>query len=935
MTSGVVRAAGVDVIASATPPALYERTNGVDVVRRHEVPIQYIRAAGLDAICNHVVPIQYIWAAGVDVIYGEAPNERFGPGSLTSLASTVHGTGLRGAEPRVGSGALSSPVSRLSAYGLTGQVIVQATYSHAAGQIAAIGALTMRDLGNAPTVVEVTYTNTTTTPWSQATATASLPGVGTTRPRRVSSVSLLGIQRHSQAMREAVERLNKLNLGNLTTTIDVFDEGIRHDIGDLIAVDFPALGLVNKAFRVTSAPQMSKVGRWRLDLAEHDPAAYSNLVQTADSTPDTVRVIQTADPSDVQMLTASAAQGNVTVSWALPPDVLYSRTSIKVGGTDWTTGTEIFSGRATITTFPVTAEGVYVLRAKHILSDGRESTNVASFTLNVTADDLVRGANGSDGANAVWPILSTPALIFPATVAGNVSSYANASVSMTIMQGSAGGSIDDTANWTLTYTTSAGIGVSRAGNTFTVTTFAAAQDTGLLTITATRAGYQPLVQSVSLSKSKTGNPGTAGTQGTRGSVETYRNTTGSTWSDADAVAALVALGIDTGPVRGDRVTLQNTSLGYVEARYFNGAGWVAWQARVDGNLLVTGSVGAAALNADEVFSLRLNIADKFIVGSDGIARFKNAEDRMLNLGATGQEYVLQVEDVLGIQADGDSYFSGRLLGATGEFSGTLSAGVLDASAFDGIVMPAYATPGTFTLTAPAKKEGWSRMDIRVTIVGGGGGGGGGHATTAPNDDAVSSGAGGGGAERRTFIVQDIADGESFTVVVGAPGLGGAGNTAEFGVAGNGGNGGRSSVTRALTMTEIASAAAGTGGQGGRIDYIAQPGSSGGVAGTKGRDSTGKDNATGGAGGSSYYMAGGLGGANGAAGRDGSYGSGGGGGGSSTRNSAIGGSGGNGGNGWIEITFFSGSLLTPADRHNALVDWCETFGFGTAPTGVRV
>lgn len=154
-----------------------------------------------------------------------------------------------------------------------------ATYAHASGQIAAIDALQLRDLGNSPTAVEVVYTDTTVIPWRDAPAIAERSGAGTTLPWRQSTVRLPGIQRYSQALREATERLNKLYLSDLQTTIEVFDIGIQHEIGDVVTVSHP-VGLVSKLFRIADAPVQVSPGRWRLSLSEYDPAVYSTSVAT-------------------------------------------------------------------------------------------------------------------------------------------------------------------------------------------------------------------------------------------------------------------------------------------------------------------------------------------------------------------------------------------------------------------------------------------------------------------------------------------------------------------------------------------------------------------------------------------------------------------------------------------------------------------------------
>ncbi len=153
-----------------------------------------------------------------------------------------------------------------------------AHYDHADGTIASITGLQLRDLGNSPTTVEIIYTDTTVVPWRDASAFAELPGAGETIPYRLSQVRMPGVHRYSQARREAIERLNKLTLQDLSTTIEIFDIGIRHSIGDIITLTHP-IGVTNKLFRVTGT-EATQAGRWVLPLIEHDPACYSSVVET-------------------------------------------------------------------------------------------------------------------------------------------------------------------------------------------------------------------------------------------------------------------------------------------------------------------------------------------------------------------------------------------------------------------------------------------------------------------------------------------------------------------------------------------------------------------------------------------------------------------------------------------------------------------------------
>jgi len=169
-----------------------------------------------------------------------------------------------------------------------------ATYAHDSGQIAAIGPLQLRDLGNSPTAVEVVYTDANQIPYRDASAFAQRSGAGTTLPWRLSTVRLPGVQRYGQAVREATERLNKLYLADLSTTLEVFDGGIAHEVGDIVTVSHP-VGLVSKLFRLSAPPQMVGPGRWQLPLAEYDPAVYSTAVATGPTYSDAGRVIDGPD----------------------------------------------------------------------------------------------------------------------------------------------------------------------------------------------------------------------------------------------------------------------------------------------------------------------------------------------------------------------------------------------------------------------------------------------------------------------------------------------------------------------------------------------------------------------------------------------------------------------------------------------------------------
>lgn len=170
-----------------------------------------------------------------------------------------------------------------------------ASYLHASGQIQSLSGLKKRGVQNTPTVMTVTYRDTTLTPHRDATATVYAAGVlaGTT-PRRESTVSLPGITRYSQAFREATERLNKLLLNDLSFTLGVFDEGLKIEVGDIVDVTHP-LGLTAKLMRVMGIS--GEYGRYQLALVEYDPAVYNATVATAPTFADTTLPNPAAPPA--------------------------------------------------------------------------------------------------------------------------------------------------------------------------------------------------------------------------------------------------------------------------------------------------------------------------------------------------------------------------------------------------------------------------------------------------------------------------------------------------------------------------------------------------------------------------------------------------------------------------------------------------------------
>lgn len=106
---------------------------------------------------------------------------------------------------------------------------------------------------------------------------------------------------------------------------------------------------------------------------------------------------KTSAPSNPTGLTGSVAQGIITWTWDKPADFDWAETIARLGGTDWASASAFWAGRATTLLQPVTTTGDQTLRIKHRNTSGAESATAASFTVTVTAGDLVQGSPGDPG----------------------------------------------------------------------------------------------------------------------------------------------------------------------------------------------------------------------------------------------------------------------------------------------------------------------------------------------------------------------------------------------------------------------------------------------------------------------------------------------------------------------------------------------------------
>lgn len=302
-----------------------------------------------------------------------------------------------------------------------------------------------------------------------------------------------------------------------------------------------------------------------------------------------------------------------------------------------------------------------------------------------------------------------------------------------------------------------------------------------------------------------------------------------------------------------------------------------------------------------------------------------------------------------VDQTGNALFGGTLIGATGVFSGSLAAGVLDPTSYDSLVYT-YSSGGTYDITVPNKKAGWSSMVMRIYLQGAGGGGGGGASSGSPNRNPTSSGGGGGAGRHRIFTIESgVEPGKDIKVVVGIGGSGGAKSTnwiKDSGVyASAGSHGGNTYVYFNGSGYGADGGSPGGGGtsafywsaSGGQVYSVGIGGNLGGQSGQSG-DYT---RFYGGSGGSSIYGSGGGGGAVGnwysGDGARGGTGAGGGGGGAEADTHhaySTAGNGGNGGDGKVIIEFYDPNTVVLNSRYQALISWIDSLNVGSVPAAAR-
>ena len=225
------------------------------------------------------------------------------------------------------------------------------------------------------------------------------------------------------------------------------------------------------------------------------------------------------------------------------------------------------------------------------------------------------------GSNALTPVLDNAAHSIPADENGEVLSYSGSGTTLQVFEGSTPLQFASTlapgrfVMGTPVVSPAAAITVgARSGigtTTCTVADHGGASSGGPASIkvfyplTVRRLNGSDVVVNVTqtltiVRRGADGAPGADGEDGAngqRGSVMASRQIAGSVWSNVEADAAIAAAGYGA-PVTLDLVTLYNAAGTFSETRVRSGASWITYAARVNGNLLVLGSVTTQALVAN-------------------------------------------------------------------------------------------------------------------------------------------------------------------------------------------------------------------------------------------------------------------------------------------------------------------------------------------------
>jgi hypothetical protein len=226
-----------------------------------------------------------------------------------------------------------------------------------------------------------------------------------------------------------------------------------------------------------------------------------------------------------------------------------------------------------------------------------------SVTIRIDQDglfDQITVAKIREGSDALTGFLTNEAANVAAASDGTVSSFSTAGGSFKLFEG-----LTDVSGATgVTYSVASSssgltIAIDSAGD-YTIT--ALSSDMGSATLRAVYKGVT-IDKVYTIAKAKAGTSVTGAT-GPRGTVDIA--TSGTSWSDATAAAAIAGAGYGS-PQNRDRVTISGG--GFVETRFYSSGSWLVMDAFINGNLLVSGTLACSDLVADYVIGLSYRTAD--------------------------------------------------------------------------------------------------------------------------------------------------------------------------------------------------------------------------------------------------------------------------------------------------------------------------------------
>lgn len=336
---------------------------------------------------------------------------------------------------------------------------------------------------------------------------------------------------------------------------------------------------------------------------------------------------------------------------------------------------------------PVYVGGVITINYTDLQTDAA-TVRVSVVDNGITYFDDMTIVKVREGTDGLVGYLTNEAVTLPADALGNVVSYATAGGTFKVFQGNN----DVTAACTFT------ILANPSGLTFTLNPstgvyllnggYGAGTDVTSITMRATldiATGPDPVIDKVfTIAKSKAG---TNGTSGSRGSRTFYVTLTGSSaeWSDAAATAVVSAAG---GPILNDTVTESNDGAKFSQTRFWDGGVWAVVNAIVDGNLLVSGTVGASKITVNELTAIQASLGTA-VINANGFLRSAGATSYGVGngffLGWETGDYRFRIGnpatgpalwwDGTNLAITGNATFSGVINAASGQFRGSVAGGV--------------------------------------------------------------------------------------------------------------------------------------------------------------------------------------------------------------------------------------------------------------------